>query len=92
MKEERPQGTWVAQLVKCPTAVQVMISWFMSSSPTSGSLLTVQSLGPALDFVSPSVSALPPLLALCLCLSLSKINTFKIFFKKERGEITTNTT
>ena len=34
----------VAQWVKCLTLAQVMISCFMSSSPTSGSVLTVQSL------------------------------------------------
>ena len=33
------RGTWVAQPVKCPTSAQVMISQFVSSSPTSGSLL-----------------------------------------------------
>ena len=54
-----------------------MISWFTSSSPTSGSVPTAQSLEPASDSVSPSLSA-PPLLAL----SLSKINKhfFLIFF------------
>ena len=41
------RGTWVAQLVKRPTSAQVMISWFVSSSPTSGSVLTAQSLEPA---------------------------------------------
>ena len=30
--------------VKCPTLAQVMISWFVSLSPASGSVLTVQSL------------------------------------------------
>ena len=56
-----------------------MISWFMSSSPTSDSVLTAQSLEPASDSVSPSVSAPPPLilsllLSLSLSLSLSNIN------------------
>ena len=37
-------GAWMAQLVKCQTSAQVMIFWFMSSSPTSGSLLSVQHL------------------------------------------------
>ena len=46
-------GTWVAQ---------VMISQSVSSSPTSGSVLTSQSLEPALDSVSPSLSAPPPLM------------------------------
>ena len=37
-------GAWVAQSVEHPTLAQVMISWFMSSSPASGSVLTAQSL------------------------------------------------
>ena len=63
-------GAWVAQSAKCPTSTQVMISRFMSSSPVSGSgsVLTAQSLEPASDSVSPSLSA-PPLLTLCLSLS-----------------------
>ena len=65
-------GAWMSQLVKCPTSAQVMISWFVSSSPASGSGLTAQSLEPASDSVSPSLSAPPPLmLCLSLCLSLS---------------------
>ena len=65
-------GAWVAQSVEHPTSAQVMISRFVSSSPASGSVLTAQSLEPASDSVSPSLSA-PPLLMLCLsvCLSLS---------------------
>ena len=63
-------GAWVAQLVQRLTSAQVMISWFLGSSPTSGSVLTAQSLEPASDPVSPSLSA-----PVCLCaLSLSKIN------------------
>ena len=62
-------GTWVAQSVQHPTAAQVMISRFLSSSPASGSLLTAQSLEPASDSVSFSLSA-PPLLMLCLSPSL----------------------
>ena len=48
-------GAWVAQLLKCETSVQVMISQLMSSSPTSGFVLTAQSLEPASDSVSPSL-------------------------------------
>ena len=62
-------GTWVAQSVKRPTSVQVTISRSVSSSPTSGSGLTAQSLEPASDSVSPSLSAPPPFV-----LSVSKIN------------------
>ena len=50
------------QLVKGPTSSQVMISQFVSSSPTLGSVLTAQSLEPASDSVSPSLSAPPPLM------------------------------
>ena len=42
-----------------------MISWLVGSSPTSGSGLTAQRLEPALDSMSPSLSA-PPLLVLSL--------------------------
>ena len=41
----------------------------MGSSPVSGSVLTAQSLEPAPDSVSPSLSA-PPLLTVSLSLSL----------------------
>ena len=64
----------MAQSVKCLTLAQVMISGFVSSSPTLSSVLTAQSLKPASDSVSPSLSALsvPPLLALFL--SFLKVN------------------
>ena len=58
------RGTCMAQSVKGPTLVEVIISWFVSSSPTSGS-----GLEPASDSVSSFLSA-PPLL--CLSLSLKK--------------------
>ena len=60
------RSTWVAQLVKHLTLAQVVISRFMSSSPASGLLLSVQSL---LGILSPSLSV-PPQLMLSL-----KINT-----------------
>ena len=62
-------GAWVAQVVKRPTLAQVMILLSMGLSPTSGSVLTAQSLEPVSDSVSPSLSA-PPSLMLCLSLSL----------------------
>ena len=65
----RGWGDLVAQSLKCPTLAQVMISGFVSLSPTSGSVLTAQSLEPALDSVSPSLSA--PL-SIVLCLSLTQ--------------------
>ena len=64
-------GHWMVQSVKHLILAQVMISRFMGLSPTSGSALMAQSLEPASDSVSPSLSA-PPLLVLCF--SLSKIN------------------
>ena len=50
-----------AQSVKRLTSAQVMISRFVSSIPAWGSVLTAQSLEPASDSVSPSLSAPPPL-------------------------------
>ena len=38
------RGTWVAQLVGHLTSAQVMISWFVGSSPALDSLLSTQSL------------------------------------------------
>ena len=62
----------MAQSVKPPTLAQVMISQFVGPSLTWGSVLTAQSLEPASDSVSPSLSAPPPLmLSLSLSLALS---------------------
>ena len=46
---------WVAQSVERLTSAQVMILWFVSSSPALGSVLIAQSLEPASDSVSPSL-------------------------------------
>ena len=73
IKKSTSRGAWVAQSVECPTWAQVMISWFVSSSPAFGCVLTAQSLEPASDSVSPSLSA-PPLLVCALFLSLSLKN------------------
>ena len=59
------RGAWVAQWIKCLTSAQVMILCSVSLTPMLGSVLTAQSLEPAPDSVSPSLSA-PPLLTLCL--------------------------
>ena len=75
------RGPWMAQSVKHPTSAQVMVSWFVSSSPVSGFVLTAQSLEPALDSVTPSLSSLPQLV-LCLSVSLSKIKIKKNCFLK----------
>ena len=61
-------GAWVALSVEHPTSAQVMISRFVGLSPAWVSVLTAQSLEPASDSVSPSLSA-PPLFMLCLSLS-----------------------
>ena len=66
----------MAQSVKRLTSAQVVISWLLSLSPMLGRVLTARSLEPALDSVSPSLSA-PPHLVLRLSLSLSKINKLK---------------
>ena len=68
----------MAQSVKHSTSVQVMISQFVGSSPASGSVVTAQSLEPALDSVSPSLSLSLPLPS-SHSVSLSKINVKKIF-------------
>ena len=69
-------GAWVTQSVKCPTSAQVMISWFMSLSPMSDSVLTAWSLEPASDSVSPSLSDPPPIQALSLSLSQKTLKKF----------------
>ena len=48
-------GAWVDQSVERLTSAQLMISRSVSSSPTSGSVLTARSLEPASDSVSPSL-------------------------------------
>ena len=50
-----------------------MISWFVSSSAVSSSVLTAQSLEPPSDTVSPSLSAPSPLI-----LSPSLINNLEL--------------
>ena len=73
----------MAQSVELLTSARVMISQFVGSSPTWGSVLTAQSLEPASDSVSHSLSA-PPLLMLGL--SVSKINKYLKKLKKKRKE------
>ena len=58
----------VAQSIKRQTSARVTISQIVGSSPASGSVLSDQSLEPASESMSPSLSA-PPLLTLCLSLS-----------------------
>ena len=67
------RGAWVAHSV---TSAQVMISPFMGSSPTSGSVLTAQSLEPASDSASLRLSLpLPHLLSVSV--SQKGIKTLK---------------
>ena len=67
------RSAWVAQLVKHWTSAQVMISRFVGSSPTWGSVLTAWRLEPALDFVSLSLYPSPTRdWSLSLSLSLSQ--------------------
>ena len=70
----------MAQSVKHPTSVQVVISQFMSSSPVSGSVQIAQSLKPASDSVYLSLCPSP---AHALSLSHSNINIKKIFLNKK---------
>ena len=73
------RGTWVAQSVKHLTSAQVMMSQFVISSPTPGSVLTAQSLEPVSDPVSPSLSLPLPHLR-SLSLTLKNKSTLKVFF------------
>ena len=69
MKNDGPGAPgWLSRLrVSLLILAQVMIS-LVKSSPTSGSVLTAQSLEPVSDSMSPSLSAPPPFM---LFLSLS---------------------
>uniref|UniRef100_A0ABI7YT78 Ribonuclease H2 subunit B n=1 Tax=Felis catus TaxID=9685 RepID=A0ABI7YT78_FELCA len=58
-KEIETWGAWVAQTVKRLTMAQVMFLQSVGSRPMSGSVLTAQSLEPALDSVSPSLCPSP---------------------------------
>ena len=77
------RGTWMAQSVERPTSAQVMISQFVGLSPTSGSVPTAQSLEPASDSVSPSLTA-PLLLMLCLSDSQKLNKCLKSIFLRKR--------
>ena len=75
-------GAWVVQSIEHLTSAQVTISLFLSLSPTSGSVLTAQSLEPPWDSMSPFFSA-PPLLLLCLSQSLKNEETLKKKIKEK---------
>ena len=78
----------MARWAERPTVALVTISQFVGSSPGSGSERMAQSLEPASDSVSPSLSA-PPLLALCL--SKNKIKCFKKIFLKNQANVEPHT-
>ena len=78
-KQHKWWGAWVAQLVKCSTLAQVIISRFVGSSSVLGSVLTAQSLEPASDSLSPSLFVPPPL---TVSVSQKWIKTLKKFKKK----------
>ena len=83
----------MAQAVEPPTSAQTMILGFVSSSPASGSVPTAQSLEPAWDSVSPSLSTpLPLVLARSLSLPLKnkhlKINEKKDLRAMEQKRVT----
>ena len=64
-----PWGAWAARSAQRLPSAQVMISRPVSSSPASGSVLTAQSLEPASDSASPSLSLpLPHSRSVSLCL------------------------
>ena len=69
LKTQTPLGRLGGSVGWAPDFSQVTISWSVSSSPASGSGLMAQSLEPASDSVSSSLSAPPPFM---LCLSLSQ--------------------
>ena len=90
IKEESQRGTWVTQSVKFPTLAQATISWFVSSSPASGSLLSARSL---LWIFCPPCSL--PLLALKNKQTLikggkSERNTCRIIPSKENSNVSKN--
>ena len=66
------RGIWVAHSVKHLTLAQVMISQFVSPSPTLSSVLTAQSLKPASDSLSVSFCPLPQPPPLVPSVSLSQ--------------------
>ena len=77
------RGTWVAQSVGQPTSAQVMISEFVSSSSVSGSVLTAQELRACFGFCVSLYLSTPPLLMLCVSLSLNNKYTLKKKLKKK---------
>ena len=65
-KAQISRGIWVAQSVKRCTLAQVIVSWPMGSSPTSGSVLTAQSRSLLQILCLPLCLPLPHSHSLCL--------------------------
>ena len=78
-------GGWLSQMSDLSSGHDLVVHEFkpLVGAPPLGSVLTVQSLKPATDSVPPSLPA-PPLLTLCLSLSLSKINKDQKNLKTKR--------
>ena len=76
----------MAQSVERLTSAQAMISQLMSLSPTLGSVLTVWSLEPASNSVSPSLSLpLPRSSSVSLCLKKEDKHLKKFLEQEERN-------
>ena len=86
LKSSFSWGTWVAHSVKHLTLAEVMISQFVGSSPTLGSVLTAQSLEPALDSLSPSLSASTYALLSETFLNKSKMNYWDLIKTKTSAQ------
>ena len=71
------------QSVKHPTSAQVMVSWFVSSSPTWSPMLAVQSLLGILSLLSlcPSPTCRHSCCLLCACSLSNKLGGRKTFWK-----------
>ena len=57
LEDDPPGGAWVAQWVERPPSAPAVVSWFVSSSPASGSVPIAASLEPG--SVSPRSLPLP---------------------------------
>ena len=79
LRTEYSRGAWVVQSVEHPTSAKFMISWFMSSSPALGLLLSACPFVPFGSSVPFSLCPAP--LAHSLFLSNNKINKNRIFKK-----------
>ena len=77
------RGAWVAPSAEHLTSAQVMISWFMDSSPEVGFALTTWGLPQILCL--PLSLPLPCSLSISLSLSFSKINKHEKIRREGKG-------